>query len=143
MSVNFVLLVPAHDGNGTMLWIGADMAESLFGGIRFDRLADSYYDEDDDDDDVYGSRASEFETESLSSSSDEEAELEAWPVMLSLAQRQLRKRRHISTSEDSSTDVDMEETPMWFFHGPFKYNGRIGVLALPGSMLALLFAGEL
>jgi len=119
------------------------MAESLFGGIHFDRLADSYYDDDDDDDDVYGSRGSEFETESLGSSSsvDEEAESVAWPVLP--PQRQLRKRRHVSTSDDSSSDVDTEETQMWFFHGPFKYNGRIGVLALPGSVLALLFAGEL
>jgi len=48
--------------------------ESLFGGIRFDRLGDALDDDDYDDDEVYGSRGSEFETESLGSSSTEEEE---------------------------------------------------------------------
>ena len=48
--------------------------ESLFGGIRFDRLGDAFDDDDYDDDEVYGSRGSEFETESLGSSSTEEEE---------------------------------------------------------------------
>jgi len=114
------------------------MEESLFGGIRFDRLGDAL---DDDDDDVYGSRGSEFETESLgSSSTDDEDELV--PAMLSPS-HQLRRRRQPSTSEESSTDVDAEETPTWFYHGLFKYNGRMAVLALPGFILALLFSGEL
>jgi len=110
------------------------MAGSLFGGIQFDRLAD-----DDDDDDFYGSRGSEFETESLSSSSTDEGDEQMWAAPA--PQRQLRKRRHVSTSEDSSTD--MEEMPTWFHHGPFRYNGRMAVLALPGFVLALLFSGEL
>ena len=117
--------------------MGVDMAGSLFGRIPFDRLGDE---DDDDDDDMYGSRGSEFETESLGSSSTDEDE-RIWPILP--PQRQLRKRRHVSTSEESSSDVDAEETPTWFYHGPFKYNGHIAVLALPGSVLALLFAGEL
>jgi len=48
--------------------------ESLFGRIRFDRLGDALDDDDYDDDEVYGSRGSEFETESLGSSSTEEEE---------------------------------------------------------------------
>jgi len=115
------------------------MARSLFGGIQFDRLADP--DDVDDEDDIYRYRDdSDFETESLDSSSTEE-EVQMWPVVA--PQRQLRKRRHVSTSEESSTDPDTEETGTWFYHGPFKYNRRIAVLALPGSVLALLFAGEL
>ena len=111
------------------------MAHSLFGRIPFDRLAD-----EDDDDDIYGSRGSNFDTESLgSSSTDEDEVLQPAPT----PQRQLRKRRHVSTSEDSSTDMEMEEVPTWFCHGPFKYNGRVAVLALPGAVLALLFSGEL
>jgi len=108
---------------------------SLFGGIQLDRLG-----EDEDDEDIYGSRGSEFETESLGSSSSEVDE-QPWPVLPE--QRQLRKRRHVTSSEDSSTDVDADEIPTWFHHGPFKYNGRMAVLALPGTVLALLFSGEL
>jgi len=115
-----------------------DMEESLFGGIRFDRLGEEL--DEDDDDDIYGSRRSEFETESLGSSSTDDEE----PLTAVLPpSRQVRRRRHVSTSEESSTDADMEETPTWFYHGPFKYNGRIAVLALPGFVLALLFSGEL
>jgi len=112
------------------------MGESLFGGIRFDRLADAY----DDDEDIYESRGSEFETESLGSSSTDEDDqmLATWS-----APQLVRKRRHVSTSEDSSTDVDTEEVPTWFHHGQFKYNGRMAVLALPGFVLALLFSGEM
>jgi len=115
------------------------MESSLFGEIPFDRFADDI-DDDNADDDIYGSRGSEFETESLSSSSTDDNE-PMWAVMPQ--QRQLRKRRHVSTSEDSSTDMDAEEIPTWFYHGAFKYNGRMAVLALPGSVLALLFSGEL
>jgi len=112
------------------------MEESLFGGIRFDRLADAM----EDDDDIF-SRGSEFETESLSSSSLDEDD-QIWRV-LPEPQRQPRKRRHVSTSEDSSSDLEPDEIPTWFFHGPFKYNGRMAILALPGLVLALLFSGEL
>jgi len=54
------------------------MEESLFGGIRFDRFGDAL--DNDDDDDAYGSRGSEFETESLGSSSTDEDE--PLPAML-------------------------------------------------------------
>ena len=120
------------------LWCcDAGMESSLFGGIPFDRLGDA----DDDDDEIYGNRSSEFETESLGSSSTDE-DMPTWAAPPP-QQRLLRKRRHVSTSEESSTDVDADELPTWFFHGPFKYNGRMAVLALPGSVLALLFSGEL
>ena len=123
-----------------MICCSAGMASSLFGGIQLDRLAD--VDDYDDEDDIYRYHDdSEFETESLGSSSTDEEEVEMWPVVP--PQRLLRKRRHVSTSEESSADVDTEETPTWFYRGAFKYNGRIAVLALPGSVLALLFAGEL
>jgi len=131
--VALIYVIVSHVSSVTCY--SADMDESLFDGIHFDRPL-----EDDDDDDIYGSRGSEFETESLGSSSTDEDE-QIWPVMA--PQRQLRKRRHVSTSEESSTDVDTEEIPMWFHHGPFKYNSRVAVLALPGFVLALLFAGEL
>jgi len=62
--------------------------ESLFGGIRLDRLGDALDDDDYDDDEVYGSRGSEFETESLGSSSTEEEE-EQIPSFT--PSRQLRK----------------------------------------------------
>jgi len=55
----------------------------------------------------------------------------------------VRRRRHVSTSDESSTDDAVDETPTWFYHGPFKYNGRMAVLALPGFLLAVLFSGEL
>jgi len=117
------------------------MEESLFAGVRFDRLREGL-DDDDDDDDVYGSRGSEFETESLGSSSTTDDDGEEMAAMLGPSHK-VRRRRPPSTSEDSSTDVDAEETPTWFYHGPFKYNGRMAVLALPGLALALQFSGEL
>lgn len=113
--------------------------DSLFGNVPFDRLADLEADEIDDG--SYSSD-SQFETEPLDSSSSDGDERSS--QLLSSPERLVYRRRHPSSVSDESSlsDVNASDIPNWFCNGPFKYNGRVAMLALPGLILVLLFSGE-
>ena len=111
-------------------------ADSQYGDVSFNDQMHLMHDDISE-----GSDDSQFETEPLESSSSEDERRSLARLMSS--GHVYRRQPASSVSDESSVDeLNVSDEPNWFVNGPFKYNGRVAMLALPGFLLVLLFSGE-